>query len=163
MTSQYVLRAPQELGLLVARTDMRGVSSFTEAVPIARPGISNGHRIATAPYSDAAAAIAWAHANGLSVDPVVEQWAQRAWRRELASMRASKALEAAGSVKVDGLVSTLMGHQEAWRPQVKPSLTALSTRGVAGGGSSTPTSRAWARPSAPWRPCAQATGTLVGR
>lgn len=114
MTSQYVLRAPQELGLLVARTDMRGVSSFTEAVPIARPGISNGHRIATAPYSDAAAAISWAHANGLSVDPVVEQWAQRAWRRELASMRASKALEAAGSVKVDGLVSTLMGHQEAF-------------------------------------------------
>ena len=101
MTSQYVLRAPQELGLLVARTDMRGVSSFTEAVPIARPGISNGHRIATAPYSDAAAAIAAATGSSTT--------RSAAYRYE--TVRINKSPYLVGGIDVDA-VRALNGHWE---------------------------------------------------
>lgn len=99
---------------LFAREDLTGIPPLKREAPIGRPTARNGHRVLRLPLADAPAAVAWADRHHLSVQPQVRAWAQGLWLRQATASALSRAWAPTSPVSVDGLTSTLMGHQEAF-------------------------------------------------
>lgn len=93
-----------------------GMPPLDKAIPLARLGraTSTGHYWSV-PYPDAVTLVSWAREQGLAIDPVVQDYAENLWTRELSAMTTSSAAQLPESeppIEVTGLTATPLLPQQ---------------------------------------------------